>query len=245
MRTFAIGDIHGYPAALDQLLEAVGFGGEDVLITVGDYVDRGPNSKGVLDRLIELHATGRLIPLLGNHEEMLFDALADPAGMACGLWRGAGGNQTLASYGLVKGLPSDLRLIPPEHVQFLREACRDHHETATHLFTHANLDPALPLEDQTGEMLRWRKLGTPPRHVSGKVLVCGHTRQFNGWPFVSPSAICLDTALYSGGWLTCLEVETGRFWQVNKAGDLRESRLDAVPADGTDPDAVYWIEDPD
>ncbi len=225
MRTLVIGDIHGYALALDLLLEAAGFGSDDLLITLGDYIDRGPSSKAVLDRLIHLYATGRLIPLLGNHEEMLLDTATDPCGSQAALWRACGGNQTLASYGLVKGLPTDLNLIPPNHWRFLREVCRPYHETATHLFTHANLDPALPLAEQSLEMLRWMKFDDPPRHVSGKILICGHTRQLSGWPLVHETAVCIDTGIYSGGWLTCLEVETGRFWQANKAGDLREGNL--------------------
>lgn len=77
-RTIAIGDIHGCLAALDALISVIQPGPEDTLITLGDYIDRGPQSRGVLDRLIGLARCCRLVPLVGNHEEALIDALRDP-----------------------------------------------------------------------------------------------------------------------------------------------------------------------
>ena len=76
-RTIAIGDIHGCSAALDALLNAIRPRPEDCIVTLGDYINRGPDSRGVIERLIELKDRCRLVPLLGNHEEMLFEALAD------------------------------------------------------------------------------------------------------------------------------------------------------------------------
>lgn len=73
MRILAIGDIHGCSIALDSLLAAVVPQPEDKIITLGDYVDRGPDTKGVIDRLIALHATGQLIPLRGNHEQIMLN----------------------------------------------------------------------------------------------------------------------------------------------------------------------------
>jgi serine/threonine protein phosphatase 1 len=229
MRTLAIGDIHGCSVALDRLLQAVAPTPDDLLITLGDYVDRGPDTKGVLDRLMALHRTGRLIALMGNHEEMLLDAVTGPEKLRCNLWRGCGGNQTLASYGTVQGSAADMNLIPPEHWQFLRECCRDWYETPTHLFVHANVEPDVPIDKQPRTILLWEKLFETTQHCSGKVLVCGHTRQISGWPLDLGCAVCIDTGGYStGGWLTCLEVETGRFVQANQKGELRESRLGAV-----------------
>lgn len=73
MRTFAIGDIHGCLTALDTLLLNIQLEPDDVLVTLGDYINRGPNSAGVLDRLLQIYLGGQLIPLLGNHEQMLLD----------------------------------------------------------------------------------------------------------------------------------------------------------------------------
>src|SRR5262249_57711237 len=74
-RTIAIGDIHGCPDALAALIDAVAPGRDDTIVTLGDYIDRGPNSRGVLDRLLRLAGQCRLVPLLRNHEEALLDAL--------------------------------------------------------------------------------------------------------------------------------------------------------------------------
>jgi serine/threonine protein phosphatase 1 len=233
MRTLALGDIHGCSIALDRLLQAVAPTPDDLLIALGDYIDRGPDSKGVLDRLIALRRTHRLIALVGNHEEMLLDAAFDPEKSRNSLWRGCGGNQTLASYGQVSGLASDLELIPEEHWQFLREACIDWHEGAAHFFVHGNVEPDVPLDKQRQAFLRWEKLYDARPHICGKVMVCGHTRQLSGWPLDLGCAVCIDTGAYAaGGWLTCLEVETGRFVQANQKGELRESSLSEMPVAG-------------
>src|SRR2546430_894456 len=96
-RTLAIGDIHGCPAALAALVEAIGPGREDTVVTLGDHIDRGPDSRGVLDRLVALGSRCRLIPLLGDHEEMALAALNDPASLE--KWLECGGEETLRSYG--------------------------------------------------------------------------------------------------------------------------------------------------
>ncbi len=96
MRLLAIGDIHGCLTALNTLLDAVAPEADDQIIALGDYVDRGPDSRGVLDHLIALHAGGRLIALRGNHDAMMLDArhLTDS------LWLACGGDATLLSYGI-------------------------------------------------------------------------------------------------------------------------------------------------
>ena len=153
MRTLAIGDIHGCSLALDALLDIVQPASSDLLITLGDYVHRGPDSLGVLDRLIELHAGGRLIALCGNHEQMLLQGEDD---------------ESLA--------------LSATHRQFLNECLIDWHEIDTHFFVHANAFPDIPLSEQPVFMLRWEHLVDPIPHESGKVMVCGHTQQRNGVP---------------------------------------------------------------
>jgi serine/threonine protein phosphatase 1 len=98
-RTIAVGDIHGCSAAIDALLNAIRPRPEDVIVTLGDYIDRGPDSKGALERLIELARRCRLVPLLGNHEEMLFEAMADSFPLE--FFLGVGGDAILDSYGPV------------------------------------------------------------------------------------------------------------------------------------------------
>ena len=111
MRTLAFGDIHGATANLDALLAAVAPTPDDWLIFLGDYVDRGPDSKGVLDRLIALKATHRVVCLRGNHELMMLQARAD-AGMRK-MWLGVGGMQCLASYSPTPGKSGKFEDIPP------------------------------------------------------------------------------------------------------------------------------------
>src|SRR4051794_17347253 len=102
-RTIAIGDIHGCSAALDALLDAIAPGPQDTLVTLGDHIDRGPDSRGVIDRLLALAYGCRLVPLLGNHEELLLAALRDR--VALRRWLTCGGVETLRSYGWAPGGP--------------------------------------------------------------------------------------------------------------------------------------------
>jgi serine/threonine protein phosphatase 1 len=223
MRTLVIGDIHGCSTAFDTVLAEAAPTAADRLITLGDYVDRGPDSRGVLDRLVALHARGNLVPLLGNHELMMLDARPhlDLRGDRLRMWLFCGGDETLASYG------GSLEAIPDAHWTFLEADCVDFLETRSHLFVHANACPDLPLEDQPDYMLFWTPLDEPILHVSGKVLVCGHTRQPGHRPRHLGSTICLDTGAYEDdGWLTCLEAETGRYWQANERGQVRTGWLE-------------------
>src|SRR6059036_482305 len=111
-RTIAIGDVHGCSAALAALIDAIGPGPDDTLVTLGDYIDRGPDSRGVLDRLIALGDRCRLVPILGNHDQMLMDVKLGKYPIYWFL--DIGGVATLASYG-----GRDLDLIPREHYSFL------------------------------------------------------------------------------------------------------------------------------
>ena len=225
MRTLVIGDIHGYLETLDALLDAVALSTSDRLITLGDYVDRGPDSCGVLERLIQLQAVGTLIPLLGNHDEMMRETLrGDPLHHRA--WMMFGGLATLASYGLTL---DQCQQIPPSHRDFL-ESCHPWYETDTHLFAHATVDPKKPMSEQETHTLRWEKLHDPIQHVSGKTLVCGHTRQYDGWPTSWPGTICIDTGVYDGpGWLTCLILERGEVVQANRYGEIRRGSLAEPP----------------
>jgi serine/threonine protein phosphatase 1 len=218
MRTLAIGDIHGCLRALDTLLDQVSPTRDDRIVTLGDYVDRGPDSRGVLDRLLDLQATGQLIPLRGNHDEMMVNARDH---FDHSMWLACGGKQTLASYGI-----SDLEDIPEEHWAFLEETCRNWYETDRHFFVHANAYPDIPLPEQPLYMLLWEKLLWPCCHESGKVMICGHTVQAGGRPIHLGTTICLDTGVYHPfGWLTCLDVVSGKYWQANQQGEHRSDWL--------------------
>lgn len=221
MRLLAIGDIHGCSQALDTLLAVVAPGGDDFLIVLGDYVDRGPDSKGVIDRLLKLHLKGQLIALRGNHDEMMLLARRGKERRA---WLSFGGKETLASYGIPVLEDNQLRKIPQEHWHFLEHVCRDYYETSTHFFVHANVFPDVPLERQPTHQLYWEKLSPYEYkpHVSGKIMICGHSKQPDGMPLNLGKVICLDTGVYEpDGWLTCLDVKSGQYWQANQKGDQR------------------------
>jgi serine/threonine protein phosphatase 1 len=229
-RTIAIGDIHGCSQALEALIGAIEPQADDVIVTLGDCVNRGPDSRGVLDRLIALERQCKLIPLLGNHDEMLLQLLLDAkAGRprALSSWLRMGGDTTLASYGAQPGKTTwaDLTRIPAEHGAFL-DRCRAYYETATHIFVHANYDPTLPMSEQPFELLRWESLRDviPGPHFSGKPVIAGHSSQKTGEILELGYLICIDTYCYGGGWLTALEVQTGEVWQSNLQGELRSPR---------------------
>jgi serine/threonine protein phosphatase 1 len=120
--------------------------------------------------------------------------------------------------------------VPAAHWDFLEKVCVDWYQTDTHFFVHANAYPDLALADQPGFMLFWEKLGDPIPHLSGKVMVCGHTAQKGGRPLHLGHAICLDTWVYGAGWLTCLDVATGKYWQANQQGQQRSAFLEESDA---------------
>ena len=222
MRVLAIGDVHGCFQALTTLVEAAQIAPDDLIVMLGDYVDRGPNSRGVLDWLIERVEQGSAIALRGNHELMMLQARLDPLWRAD--WLAFGGDATLASYGSPEA-PATLDDVPARHWKFLENGCRDYFETETHFFVHAGADPDLSMEEQPEYQLFWEKFHEPPPHRSGKVMVCGHTSQKSGRPLNLGHAICIDTRAFGGGWLTCLDVACGRYWQANEKGEAREDWL--------------------
>ena len=223
MRILAIGDIHGYRTALDALLEAVAPTESDWIICVGDYVDRGPDSRGVLDRLLELQKTGQLIALRGNHEEMMMTSREEPGLLP--MWLMNGGEQTLESYAQ-PGRQGTLDDVPRSHWNFLDHVCTDYFETEHHLFVHADALPKVPLAAQPSQVLRWQKLQPHPAHYSGKTMICGHTVQGSGEPLDLGFAICIDTGIYlPDGKLTCLDVESGEYWQSTATGEINTGRI--------------------
>ncbi len=215
-RLIAIGDIHGCDQALACILDAIAPTQDDTVVTLGDYVDRGPNSKAVIDRLLQLRDQCTVVAIQGNHEEMMLDVIQ--RNKPHFRWLQYGGVETLDSYGFV----GDLNAIPPEHHEFF-DSMVDFYESPNHLFVHANYDPGLPLEKQNVYALRWQKLSehTPGPHSSGKRAVLGHTHDRGGEIFDIGHLVCLDTYCYGGGWLTALEVNSGELWQTNQQGQLR------------------------
>ena len=229
-RLIAIGDIHGCLRPLEGLLAAIAPTPQDTLVLLGDYVDRGPDSRGVVQLLLELSQRLSLVCLLGNHEEMLWQVRLRMLPMA--LWMDWGGRETLASYGYRgRNAPAAKQLddlIPPQHWEFFT-SLRPAWESADHFFVHANYDPALPLDRQPPWLSRWASLREhPPRpHASGKTAIVGHTSQPSGQVLDLGFLKCIDTYCYGGQWLTALEVATGRLWQADPRGNVRRGQLDS------------------
>ena len=215
-RTIAVGDIHGCAAALKTILITIAPTLNDTIVTLGDYVDRGPDSRGVIDQLIELSQHCRLVPLMGNHEEMMLDVVREKQPPY--RWLQHGGVDTLDSYGFF----GDMSVIPEAHLEFFR-SMKDFYETDAYFFVHANYDPNLPLEKQSPHALRWQKLTdvTPGPHQNGKRAIVGHTHDRGGEIFDAGHLTCIDTFCYGGGWLTALDVINGTVWQADAEGRLR------------------------
>lgn len=214
MRTIAIGDIHGCSTALIGLLQAIDPRPTDTLVFLGDYIDRGPDSRGVIEICMAARQRCHTIFLLGNHEIMLLGALR---GLPQDHWLASGGRQTLTSFG------GRLEGISPAHRQFLQE-CVHYYETATHIFVHANIRADLPMRKQDESSLFWDHLSDriPEPHFSGKHVILGHTPQPNGNIGWYGHFTAIDTGCFAGGWLSAIDVGSLEIWQVSRQGHLRE-----------------------
>jgi len=224
MRTLAIGDIHGCCFALDTLTQAAGITPDDFLIFLGDYIDRGPDSKGVVSRVIQHSQEQGTIILRGNHEAMILSARENP--LQAHLWGSYGGDEALRSYG-AWGRNDWQQFISEEHWRFFEKSL-PWYETETHIFVHATVLPELDMPDQPEYVLYWEQYDQRIFHKSGKVVVCGHTPQQSGWPTKGERSVCIDTAIGSGKWLTCLNVDSGDYWQANERRNVRTGKLSSL-----------------
>jgi serine/threonine protein phosphatase 1 len=212
-RSFAVGDVHGCDVALDVLLERMQLTGADRVIFLGDLIDRGPDSRRVIEMVLQTGRSCRCDVILGNHEEMLLEALDDPRSVR--FWLECGGDAALESYG------GRLEDIPDEHLALLRTAV-PYIETDSDILVHANLEPGVPLDEQTAEWLRWNKFtGWERPHPSGKRVICGHTQMPDGIPHTANGWVTLDTSAYRGGFLTALDLESGEILQATQGGAFR------------------------
>lgn len=219
---YAIGDIHGCLAELELLLarisEEISANGRPAhLIFLGDYVDRGPDSAGVLDRLIGGPLPGeRQTFLMGNHEEAMLSALDGDLETLTG-WLRYGGVETLESYGIARAdalrlghaLPARMReAVPEAHVAFLR-GCEDKVRAGDYLFVHAGIRPGIPIDEQDSGDLRWIRDRFLEDEVTdhGAMVVHGHT--ISDEPEVRRNRIGIDTGCFQSGRLTALVVEDG------------------------------------
>jgi len=217
LRVYAVGDIHGCSGQLAQLLRAIleePWHGDKYLIFLGDYCDRGPDTKGVIDRLLALRPGVRACFLKGNHDQTLLDFLDDPS--VYRLWSGFGADQTLASYGVAPPESLDdcaLRdardrfaaALPPQHRRFLKNLSPST-RVGDYFFVHAGVRPGVALERQTDEDLLWIRdeflMATAP---FGAVVVHGHTP--SEAPVRRANRIGVDTGAYLTGRLSAAVLE--------------------------------------
>lgn len=218
-RVIAIGDVHGCADALETLLEIIEPNSDDTLVLLGDCIDRGPHSKRTLQLLLDYREKCRLVPILGNHEEMLLTAIDRP--FTLDDWRACGGETTLRSYGV-----SDPLKLPAEHIDYIRTWI-DYYETPTHFFAHANYAADIPLNQQTWEFWRWEplRISTPGPHQNGKTAFVGHSSQKTGELLDLKYLVCIDTYCHGGGWLTALDSGARQIWQADAGGRIREKTV--------------------
>ena len=239
-RVYAIGDIHGCAAELDALLDKIAADGDSAdlandvfsddaqdqlhatpqLVFLGDYVDRGPDSKGVIDRLIGLKkARPESIFLKGNHEAIMLDFLNDPEDMLH--WLEWGGEETLSSYGVTcaasrpaEELAAELtEKMPSSHLPFLKSLVLTHQE-GDYLFVHAGVRPGVALADQQEEDLLWIRSRFHKTNADERpdfVVVHGHQPMKK--PLDAGWRIAVDTGACWTGQLTAVALEglTRRF----------------------------------
>jgi serine/threonine protein phosphatase 1 len=215
-RFYVVGDIHGCVRELDALLAGLPLAAGDTLACIGDYIDRGADSRAVVDRLLGLRARTdlRTVFLKGNHEDMCL-AYLGRAGSWGESWKMNGGGATLRSY----GVPPDLAgaaaaaRFPREHLAFF-ESLLMSFATEDFLLVHAGIRPAVPLAEQDPEDLLWiREEFIASPHALPQTIVFGHTPQRRVLVDL-PYKIGIDTGCVYGGRLTAVELNEGVLHQV-------------------------------
>ena len=224
VRIYAIGDIHGCAGPLRDKLAAIDAdlaarpGVEALRIFIGDYIDRGPDSRGVVDTLIELSRRERCIFLRGNHEAYVLDFPHNPKIMP--IWGGLGGRETLASYGIASSPAPDAtealhlanaleRAMPGSHRDFYRNLVLSY-AAGDLYFVHAGVRPGIPLEAQSAVDRTWiRHEFLDHEGLFEKLIIHGHTPAPE--PEIRPNRINIDTRAFSSGRLTCIWLEGGQF----------------------------------
>ncbi len=230
-RVFAIGDVHGCYEELETLVGQLPVSEDSMVVFLGDYIDRGPNSRRVVETILELQTRCRVMCMLGNHELMLreFFEATDPRRVARFIYNGGGA--TLASYSNDEGVVA----IPPEHMAFY-ENLKYFHVDGDFVFVHAGLPVNVDQIDvsEHGEEMVWMRRHPDDEDPKfSKVVVHGHTPL----PEVEnlPHRINIDTSCVYGRRLTAMEVGTRETWHVERATaevpqylrDAKESRRQA------------------
>jgi serine/threonine protein phosphatase 1 len=208
-RFFAIGDVHGCLPHLETLMERIRpliYPDEDTIVFLGDYVDRGPDPKGVVDYLLRLREEfPGTVFLKGNHEDLLLDWHLH--GRNYDLYLYNGGSSTIRSYSR-----GGTFYVPPEHLDFFTNL-RPYYETSDYVFVHAGLRPGIALEMQDQQDLMWiRDEFIYAPHSFGKMVIFGHTPYHH--VFQGTDKIGIDTGAVYGGKLTCVALPDVTFYRV-------------------------------
>lgn len=238
MRNYVIGDIHGCLDELRYLIEGLPLEVGDRLVFLGDYIDRGPNSKGVVSFLLGLKEhlpAAELVFLKGNHEDMLLSYLGLPGNYG-DMFFYNGGRETFASYGLSPNQLSAgdaVSAIPPKHMEFYKGLI-DYYTMGDLLCVHAGIHPRKALEDQSITELLWiRDEFIYREHRLPYTVLFGHTPKREVF-YHLPYKIGLDTGLVYGNKLSCLETEERVLYQIGrgkkKAQNISVGEKWAAPA---------------
>jgi len=211
-KIFAVGDIHGSFDKLEAMMDVLPWDRDagDLLLFIGDYVDRGPRSRDVVELLVQLkRAGGNFAFLKGNHEKMLLDFYVEQKDQM--LYVANGGAETIASY--VEGaIGRKAFVLPEDHLEFLL-SLKLYHETEDYIFVHAGLRDGIPLPEQNEEDLLWiREEFIYSAYDWTKRVIFGHTALET--PFVTPGKIGIDTGAVYGNKLTAVELPAMKFYQV-------------------------------
>ena len=213
-KIYAITDVHGCYNELVLLLGKLTITPNTLIIFMGDYVDRGPRSKEVIDLIISLREQCCVVTLKGNHEDMMYKALVNNSDRDVEMWMTNGGYQTLLSYGDIETVLADIRELPKDlkkHLDFI-ETLELYYETDTHIFVHASPGLVVPISEQPEAHLIWRRPQLDDKefnytHSSGKTIISGHTAQSSGVPLrLSDKNILIDTGCFFTGVLTAYDV---------------------------------------
>jgi serine/threonine protein phosphatase 1 len=232
MRFFVVGDIHACPQELETLLHSLALQPEDRVVFLGDYVDRGPDARAVVDLLLGMKASGvcQLTFLKGNHEDMFLDFLGYP-GRYGEAFLVNGGNATVKSYGLPQTLTGQeaAAALPPAHLEFYL-ALETVHINESTFCVHAGVNPRRPLDQQQEEELLWiRQEFIFHPHEFPYTVVFGHTPHREVL-FNLPYKIGIDTGLVYGGKLSCLEVTEKKLFQIARGSTQVKSGEWQAPA---------------
>lgn len=229
-RLFVIGDVHGCREELVRLLDAVPLEDGDDLVFLGDYVDRGPDSAGVVAALLEVaRARPRTVFLRGNHEDMLLDYLGRD-GVYGDAFVTNGGRATAHSYGIAGTFDRTTlaEAIPPAHLDFFGRTTLMHRRPGV-VCVHAGVRPGVPLDAQTKEDLLWiREEFLRPPHGLDATVVFGHTPHRDVVAHL-PGKLGIDTGCVYGGMLTALELPARVVHQI-RLGHRRVERRVLGPA---------------